>query len=360
MRVQLAIATGATLLLAACSGKQIVKTDYTEKTVPQELVKAFEVKELKPAAAQPEPGTKKKVAGKHHKKAKQKSLLGKVPAAFTIPERRPAIDPLWVGEKVWMDVTWLNTTAGEFLLEVLPFKELNGRKVYDIKGTARTSSLFSMIYKAEDWVETFVDYQGWFPYKFILHGDETRYIRNNLELFDHAAKKQFVSVYAKRLDKDEVKDEQHYKELERFSQDSMSALYYARTQKMENGAVMHFPMTTQGKQWETAVTVVGREEVQTRMGYIRAIKTKIETRFNGVLQQNGDAFMWFSDDERRFLLKFQAKVKIGWLEGIAKRIEFGTAPTEGAVAKTIVPPPPAEPQSGVKKALNRLWSGSKK
>ncbi|MBI3558568.1 MAG: DUF3108 domain-containing protein [Deltaproteobacteria bacterium] len=243
--------------------------------------------------------------------------------AFPIPNRRPPFDPLVVGEKIWMDVTWLNTKAGEFELEVLPHKVMNGRKVYDLKGTARTSDLFSLVYKAEDWVESFVDYEGWFPYKFILHGDETKHIRNNLELFDHGAKKQYVAVYDNRIQKNEIIEEKGFKDLTPLSQDSLSAIYYVRTLKFEEGKVLRYPMTTNGSQWELEVTVLGREEVSTKMGYMKAFKTKVETRFKGAIQQQGDAFMWFSDDDFKYLLRFEAKVRIGWVSGITRLIEPG-------------------------------------
>jgi hypothetical protein len=211
---------------------------------------------------------------------------------------------------------------------VLPFKVINGRKVYDLKGTARTSDLFSLIYKAEDWVESFVDFEGWFPYRFVLHGDETKHIRDNLELFDHAARKQYVHINDNRIQTNEVHEEKGLKDLTPFSQDSLSALYYVRTQKLEDGSTIHFPMTTNGNQWETTLTVMGREECNTKMGYMKSIKTKIETRFKGVLQQQGDAFIWFSDDAHRYPIRFEAKVKIGWVAGIAKKIEPGAPEAE--------------------------------
>lgn len=337
-----------TLLLAGCGGRQVVATKPVEMTIPPELVKAFEVKEL-PAAATPAPAPEAVSEAKPRRGAKKRSrkkkslaktnavvtpaapsagMAGPGNTAFKIPDRRPVKNPIWVGEKIWLDVTWLNTKAGEFELEVLPFKEMNGRKVYDLKGTAHTSDLFSLIYKAEDWVESFVDYEGLFPYKFVLHGDETKHIRNNLELFDHAAKKQFIATHDNRIQKNEIVEEKNLKDLTPFSQDSLSAIYYVRTLQFEEGKTLRFPMTTNGNQWQTEVTILGREEVQTKMGYLKSFKTKIETRFNGSLQQQGDAFMWFSDDDRKYLLRFEAKVRIGWVAGIARQIEPGVPPEE--------------------------------
>jgi hypothetical protein len=354
------------LVVAGCGGRKIVPTKPVELNIPPDLAKAFEVKELPPsgtiAAAEPV----KKSRSKRVKKASAKALAGPQGVAgpatpgFVIPNRRPpGADPLQVGERIFMDVTWLATKAGEFTLEVLPFKVINGRKVYDLKGTARTSDLFSLIYKAEDWVESFVDYEGWFPYRFVLHGDETKHIRDNLELFDHAARKQYVHINDNRIQNNEIHEEKGLKDLTPFSQDSLSALYYVRTQKLEDGATIHFPMTTNGNQWETVLTVIGREEVNTKMGYMKSIKTKIETRFKGVLQQQGDAFIWFSDDPHRYPVRFEAKVKIGWVAGIAKKIEPG-APEPASATDGGVTAPPAvggggPDTHGAAQPKRRLW-----
>lgn len=370
LKPRLALATCIVLSLSACGGRKVVPTKATEIALPPELAKAFEVKEIAPAlaATQPEkpaeePKSKKKKGEKRKGEKKKKVAKGKPAEAqpapvtegvagiagpgnmnFKIPNRRPEKDPIWVGEKVWMDVTWLNTKAGEFELEVLPFKVMNGRKVYDIKGIARTSELFSLVYRAEDWVETFVDYEGWFPYKFVLHGDETKHVRDHLELFDHGAKKQYVAIHDNRIQKNEIHEEKGFKDLIPLSQDALSALYYVRTLKFEEGKELRFPMTTSGSQWETIVTVLGREEVNTKMGYLKAFKTKIETRFKGSLQQQGDAFMWFSDDERKILLRFEAKVRIGWVAGITKRIEPGMP--EGMSNPAATEPPAVKDASG--------------
>lgn len=331
-------------------------TKALEPTIPPELAKAFEVKEIPPPTPAPvvEEPAKKPTKRKKTVVKKAAPKIGPVADGFAIPVRRPNPDPIRVGEKIWMDVTWLNTKAGEFLLEVLPHKEINGRKVYDFKGSAKTSDLFSIVYKAEDWVESFVDYDGWFPYKFVLHGDETKHIRNNVEFFDHAAKKQYVSVHDNLVQKNEIREEKGYRDLTPFSQDSLSALYFVRTHVLDEGAVVKFPMTTAGNQWETIVTVLAREEVSTKMGYVKAIKTKIETRFNGVLQQQGDAFMWFTDDERKVPVRFEAKVKIGWIAGIAKKIEPGEERSKDET-KPGSEAAPATKSSSVRPPRYRTW-----
>ncbi len=309
------------VLFTHCKGKHVETVKPTkELEVPKELEKAYEIKDVEQVFPQDSLSLDTDATASERVKA-TKAGSKKSKTALGAPSRRPERDPIIPGEKIWMDVTWLSTKAGEFLLEVLPFKAIKNRKVYHLKGTAKTSDLFSLVYKAEDWVESFIDFEGWYPHKFILHGDETKHLRNHLELFDHQAKKQYVHIYDYRIHKKEVHEEKGYKDLIPFSQDALSALYYVRTQKIDVGNVIKFPMTTGGNQWETEVHVIKKEDVSTKMGYRKAIKTKVLTKFKGVLQQQGDSFIWYSDDELKAPLRFEAKVRIGWVSGIVKKIE---------------------------------------
>ena len=52
--------------------------------------------------------------------------------------------------------------------------------------------------------------------------------------------------------------------------------------------------------------------------WTKAIKVKAETHYPGVLKKKGDIVFWFSNDENRALLKFEAKVKIGAVTGEIK------------------------------------------
>lgn len=141
-----------------------------------------------------------------------------------------------------------------------------------------------------------------------------------------------------RIQSNEVVEKKGFEELSPFSQDALSAVYYARTFAMNDGDVIKYPMTSGGRQFETEITVLGREEVSTKMGYMRSIKTKVITKFQNVLQQKGDAFMWFSDDDRKILLRFEAKVRIGWVAGIVRQIDYGLSPeSHSRVTPTSLP-----------------------
>ena len=67
--------------------------------------------------------------------------------------------------------------------------------------------------------------------------------------------------------------------------------------------------------WLLKIEVMGEEVISINGSDINAFKLKAETHFPGVLQKSGDINFWYSADETRKLVKFQAKIKIGSIYG---------------------------------------------
>ena len=60
---------------------------------------------------------------------------------------------------------------------------------------------------------------------------------------------------------------------------------------------------------------MGEEIISVNGNDINAHRLKAETHFPGVLQKSGDINFWYSADESKKLVKFQAKIKIGSILG---------------------------------------------
>jgi hypothetical protein len=212
-------------------------------------------------------------------------------------------------------------------MEALPFKTINDRKVYHIKGVAQSTSMFSMFYRINDIVESFIDYEGFFSHRFQLKIDETKQTRNVLSLSDSLQGKNFfwsrwnhkVRGYS------EVKD---YFPMQPYSQDSLSALMWIRTVPLPDGAEVRVPVIQDGKNWDAIAKVVRREKIKTPMGVIPAIVLQPEMQYQGAFRKSGENFLWLSDDDRRFILRLEAKVKIGTVVISLKKLEKGTPPTK--------------------------------
>ena len=75
------------------------------------------------------------------------------------------------------------------------------------------------------------------------------------------------------------------------------------------------------------MNVVRREVLDTPLGKKMCIVVRPQTRFGGVMkQENGDSFFWLTDDDRRFVARFEAQVKVGSVAGCLKHVELGEKP----------------------------------
>lgn len=328
------VATGVgLLLLSACAGGYYGRLERPKELPPevaQDMKNKFEIRDADVTPA-PEPmsseGQKQaaKALKKESKKAEVAKKAKKKPGAFEYISRRPAVDPIWVGEKVTLEMSYLGLPAGDINIEVMPFKVINNRKVYHVHGTAESSSALNLIYRLNDSLDSFVDYDGLFSHRFEMNLDESKQSRQTIELIDSEKKQSFYWNRHNHKTKG-YSESKEFVQIEPFSQDSLSSLFFVRTQKLVPGQVIYFPVVAQNRTWHAEITVVRREEIDTPLGKMKTVVVKPEMKFNGVIEKKGDSFLWLTDDDRRFLVKIEAQVKIGSVVGKLKAIQPGTHP----------------------------------
>jgi hypothetical protein len=318
------------LLLAACaSHSQTVQMPSAQEFgVPNDLAKKFEAKEQgSPAptpvsevkAPQPAASTIPVIKkGKARKKSKSKGKEAKEPEAAKAEVKKTESWPnRWTmpvffrtGERYLFDITYFGATAGNLELQIMPEKTVNERSTYHVRGTANTSSVFSLFYRLHDVVESYIDTTGLFSHKFSLKLDESNQKREVLELYDQ---KNHKAYYWSKLDskkKGKIQD-QFEIPTEPLTQDGLSSFFYIRTLPLEVGKVYAFPVVNNGKQRTVQITVIRKETISTKIGERPAIVVKPEVVLDGVLSTYGDSFIWISDDPERILLKIDAKIKVG-------------------------------------------------
>jgi len=306
--------------LFGCAGKEVTRVQDLDQSakeeveVPHELLNRFKVTDAG-ASPSPTPAPVLQVTESKRSKRKKKSLKKQITSVdsipFQYPTRRPKVDPFWVGEKLTYAITFFGVQAGDLTLEVLPSKEVNDRKVYHLKGSAKTAAVFNWVYRLNDWIESYWDWDGLFSHRFRLVLDETKQSRDALELYDHQKKQSFYWNRRNHVTKG-FSETKEYNPITPFSQDSFSALFYLRSLPLEDGKVYEFPVNTEGKSWDAVVTVVRREKCDYPGVKTQCIVVKPQTRYNGVMkQEHGDSFIYLTDDDRRFVVRVEAKVKIG-------------------------------------------------
>jgi len=307
--------------LGSCAGKpkkeelpELEDVNSTEAELPDELKEKFKVADAKNVI---EKAKEEQVRAVKEAPSKKKAPKKK---AFIYPNRRPKTDPIWIGEKLEYDISYLGITAGHVVNEVLPYKSINGRKSYHIRCSARSSKVFSVFYTLNDYADTFLDFEGLFSHKFHLILNETKQKRDSLELYDSEKKETFYwSRWNHKTRGYEEKKE--YNPIEAFPQDSVSSVFYIRSLPLTVGSTVRFPVVSEGKTWEAVVKVEKKETLDTVMGEVRTIKLAPQMKYRGILkQQKGNNYIWVTDDDRRMVVAMEAKVKIGAVKAVLTKV----------------------------------------
>jgi hypothetical protein len=309
------------LVLAACAGPKLARPPELDevKQLPTELIDKFKVEDVKVEPTTPVPTP----AGKKPPKASGKKPPA--PVAERYPKRRPQPEMFWVGEKLTYDMTYFGVVAGTVTLEVLPPKEVNGRKTHHLKLTAKSSKVFSLFYRLDDWIESFWDFESLFSHRYRMVLDESKQTRDTLELYDYDKKQSFF--WSRVNNASGFNEKKEYHPIQPLSQDSISALFFIRTLPLEPGGFYQFPVINDGKNWDAEITVIKKERLTLpNLGEKMTIKVKPQTRFNGALTQKSDSFLWYTDDERRFMVRMEANVKVGTIVAALREVVLGTPP----------------------------------
>jgi KDO2-lipid IV(A) lauroyltransferase len=303
------------------------QTSTTDKPTASELPITFENK----ATGLSEPGSSptpqvapipilpvtKPSSPKKTKPLSKTTRSDKTPAAETIPAFRkipPDKIPFDLGERMEVELSWMALPAGKAILEVRPGQVFGGRETFLLWGQVLSSRLVDTIYHVENTIESFVDREGFIPYKFLLHMFETNQKKETRVLFDHPRKKAFY--WAKRLSqKWGDMNEDRTDELVPEAQDMFSALYYSRMLDYRMSKLVQIPVYENGKNWDIELLPVANEIVTSALGAFQCWKIRVRIKLNNVLSQTGEMFLWLSDDSKRYLVKFDAKIKIGSLVG---------------------------------------------
>ncbi len=342
--------------MTSCAGAPIkVQTLPRElpADLPQEMRERFEIKEVAGHSLQVHSESvvnfpaQSPVAKKAHKKKKAKRQgfkaqstasgdQGITPSSVSesgvdtvensmIPRRRPVEDPIWVGEKLTYNISYLGIVAGSAELEVLPDKIMDGRRVLHALGHAVSTPLFSLVYRLDDTIESFMDWDGSFSHRFHLILDDKKQHRDSIELYD--SKKQQTFFWSRWEYPDHSKKEiKETHDIPALVQDTLSSLFYLRTVPLEVGGVVTFPMVSEGKTSEVVCHVLRKESYRSPLGQATAIVVRPDVKFDGILKKTGDSFIWYSDDARRFPLRMEARVRVGTVVADLTKIELGTAP----------------------------------
>lgn len=171
-----------------------------------------------------------------------------------------------------------------------------------LTGKGVTNNFVSAFYKIRDYVVSEVDLKGLYPRFFEQHIHENKYKKKSWYLFDPDAKK----VYSNRKKKKTEYDAGS------FTHDYFSLLLYLRTIDFAPGDTFSKSCFVHGKDYPVFFKVHKRETVEVDAGTYKCIMVEPKLVGSGRnFTEKDKMYLWFTDDDKKILVKAKSKVKLG-------------------------------------------------
>jgi LysM repeat protein len=205
-----------------------------------------------------------------------------------------------LGEKLTFAVQYGVITAGYATLSISEVLAESGRPTYHLVAEARTHPFFEKIFKVRDRIESYVDVDYIFPWRYEKHLREGSYSADAQYQYDQRAG--FMREPTKGKNEP----------MPIGSLDPISCFYFFRTMDMTVGSESTIRVSADDmKNYGLKVNVLRKEKVKSLAGDFDCVLVQPHLTFQGVFQNKGDFFVWLTDDERRIPVKVSAKIAIG-------------------------------------------------
>jgi hypothetical protein len=237
-----------------------------------------------------------------------------VPALVLPPEGGDVIPacprPFGRGERLKFAVQYGFISAGTAYLEVPEVKDYQGRTVFNLVARAESNGFIDRFYKVRNHIESYMDRDGRFSWRYCENRREGKYRRQQEILFDP------------------VRREAHYPDGATFpippqAQDALSSFYYTRYLPLPIGGSVVFDYHASRKSVPLEVKVLRRERVETPAGKFSCVVVEPLLKAGGVFKNKGRLWIWLTDDERRIPVLMRSKITIGSISVILTDLRTG-------------------------------------
>ena len=212
------------------------------------------------------------------------------------------VRPFAAGERLIYNMSWFGVDIGTGVLEVKSGGTYRGRETFLITSTAQSNDFISLFFPVEDRIESIVDAKEIYSYRIRVrqrHG--SRYVHKDI-LFNQEEHRATLLYKGK---------------IRTFSipprvQDSLSSLYFFRTfRDLTPGKPVFIDVHEGKKNWRLQIEILDRERISVPIGTFDTIKIKVKARYEGILMDKGDIYMWVTDDEHKIPIKIKCRISIG-------------------------------------------------
>jgi hypothetical protein len=223
--------------------------------------------------------------------------------------------PFNPGEKLTYTISWSKIiSAGTAVMEVKKEKTEDGREVFRLISTARTSGMVDSVYPVRDVVQSQFDPRTMESLSYSLNQSHGKRKKQREMVFDHEAG---TVAFTENGTKEIIAITRH-------TLDALSSLYFLRTKRdLIVGTPIIFDIHDSGKNWSVEVHVLGRERLKTPVGEFDTIKVKTYPKYEGVFMNKGEIFIWLTDDSRKVPVLMKSTITIGSIVSTLTEMKLG-------------------------------------
>jgi hypothetical protein len=242
--------------------------------------------------------------------------------------------PFSPGETLTYDVAWSIFPAGRVVATLLsPGK--NGETAYEVKTTAESRGVVSLLYDVEDEFHSFFNPSTLCSERITKKVHEGRRHRQTEIKFDYARK---VAMLDERDPTNPNARPKHDENsIPACVEDVVSAFYYLRKQPLQVGQKIKLAVNDGSKTTEVEADVQGRGLITTGLGTLSALRVEPKV-FGALYPRKGRMLIWFSDDSRHLPLRIRMMISIGTITGTLASVTNSGDKTSSAPAPAVLGP----------------------
>jgi uncharacterized protein DUF3108 len=110
-------------------------------------------------------------------------------------------------------------------------------------------------------------------------------------------------------------------------QDVLSAIYFVRARKLNEGDVIPMPISDGGEVYNVEMVVGKREEMKLALGHFKTVRLDAKVFDGRFLRRSGEMLIWISDDPKRLIVRARVKTSGATVNAELKRVSYtGSVP----------------------------------
>jgi hypothetical protein len=225
---------------------------------------------------------------------------------FTAAQKKAYSDGEWFKFRIHYGLI----TAGYATLRV-DDTLAQGKEVHHVQGEGHTVGLTKMLFKVDDYYQSYIDRELNIPYRFIRKIDEGGYTKDIEIDFNHEAGTALVTNN-KHNTIDVVSFEENV-------QDMVSSFYYLRnkldTQNIQVNDVIDMNMFFDRGNYKFRLKFLGRETLKTTFGNVPTMIFRPYVESGRVFEEEESLTVWVTDDDNKMPILIKADLMVGSLKG---------------------------------------------